>query len=141
AVKLFSMLSAAAEPGGKHEVHVSRPKSGPKQAAVLDKLYSKTWTNPAQGTTTVGRAVEHPRTRSEAPPEVRPIVAQTIRRVVCGGDDADGDNDRRLPPERQTTYVSDELTNGARELTGPEKNLIAGVFRDCAKNAAGLMSG
>lgn len=75
--------------------------------------------------------------RVEVLPEVPKMLLQTIHRVVCGDGDDDGNEDRRLPAERQTTFSSDDLGNGGRELTGGEREKIAAVFREMAKSASG----
>ncbi|CAJ1430158.1 unnamed protein product, partial [Effrenium voratum] len=70
--------------------------------------------------------------RPELPPET-PLLAQTIRRVVAGDGYHEYEGDSRLPADRQSTYVMDELT--ARELTSYEQRSILGVFREMVKNS------
>lgn len=67
--------------------------------------------------------------RAEVFPEVPRAVSQTIRRII-GGEDVN--MQARLPPERQSNHLADELAAGARDLTGGEREKIANVFKELA---------
>eukprot|EP00931_Biecheleriopsis_adriatica_P019967 TRINITY_DN13465_c0_g1_i1.p1 TRINITY_DN13465_c0_g1~~TRINITY_DN13465_c0_g1_i1.p1 ORF type:complete len:1234 (+),score=274.20 TRINITY_DN13465_c0_g1_i1:132-3833(+) len=118
-------------------IFVTRPKS--KLAATLERLRQpqvKAQGAPgAVGVAPGAGGAHHGAKRTDAAPEESKMLAATIKRVVCGDNELDGDGEKRLPVDRQTTYASDELSAGGRELTGHEREKIATVFREMAKNA------
>lgn len=111
------------------------PRMTPKMVARLDRIAAK---NKGGDGSKVQQSTSQKSylQRIEVQPEVPKMLLQTIHRVICGDGDDDGNEDRRLPAERQTTFASDDLGNGGRELTGGEREKIAAVFREIAKSAS-----
>jgi len=78
--------------------------------------------------------------KNETLPEVSPGVVQTIKRVICGDKCSGLDASREVPATRlqqdkQTSFATDELQAGARDLKPSERERIEGVFREVARGA------
>mmetsp|Transcript_81307 Transcript_81307/g.143443 ORF Transcript_81307/g.143443 Transcript_81307/m.143443 type:complete len:1377 (-) Transcript_81307:92-4222(-) len=146
AAKIFKALAQAAESrteaGGSPNM-VNRGKS--KLAATLERLSAPhTMERLKVAVTTTGPARPGPghggsaRTEGAGPDAAVPkMLTATIKRVVCGDHDADGEGERRIPADKQTTYLMDDLFAGSRELSGGEREKITAVFRDMSKTAGG----
>eukprot|EP00930_Biecheleria_cincta_P029450 TRINITY_DN20498_c0_g1_i1.p1 TRINITY_DN20498_c0_g1~~TRINITY_DN20498_c0_g1_i1.p1 ORF type:complete len:1320 (+),score=255.60 TRINITY_DN20498_c0_g1_i1:391-4350(+) len=140
AAKIFNALHHAQD----HSSPTSSLKPKSKLAATLERLSAPHTMErlKAQALALVRPGPGHA-TRSEAAPaEIPKMLTQTIKRVVCGESEAD-DSERRVPADRQLTYEADELRvdqNGkpVRDLNSGEREKIAAVFKEMAKNSTAV---
>jgi len=68
--------------------------------------------------------------RGEAQVEQPLSMEQTIRNLVCDGKGRD-----KLPADKQTSFLTDNIPSMCRDLTNHEKERIASVFRDVARES------
>lgn len=59
--------------------------------------------------------------------QVPAATVETIRQIICGSGPA---GPSKLPVEKQTSHVTDDIAKGARELRGWERERVAAVFKE-----------
>mmetsp|Transcript_25054 Transcript_25054/g.72070 ORF Transcript_25054/g.72070 Transcript_25054/m.72070 type:complete len:1187 (+) Transcript_25054:37-3597(+) len=75
---------------------------------------------------------------AESAPEAPQELTTTIRRLICANPWGGAEKDApwtRVPPDKQTNYLSDALQQGARDLRPAERERMEAVFKEVARGA------